>query len=166
MNLYHVYKYIFDLLNHLVQQFTCGGQVFISTARSLLLLLFHFLHGLFSSPYIFSCDVLNAIHKLQAPLCNGISTGMVLCESSSPAGLPLCHSETPAWTRPPPWMSYTRRIPRPPASVGAVTGRPAAVRRRSTDTCRLPTWMDPPTLLVCRTAAGVSGRREEVLKFF
>lgn len=72
---------------------------------------------------------------------------------SLPAGLPLCHSETPAWTRLPPWMSCIRRIPHPLALAGAVTGHPAAMRRRSTDTCHSPTWMDPPKLLVCRIAA-------------
>lgn len=83
--------------------------------------------------------------------------------ASSPAGLPLCHSETPAWTKPPPWMSCSRHIPRPPASAGEVTDRPAAARRRSTDTCRSPTWMDPPRPLFCRIAAGVSERERRDL---
>lgn len=79
--------------------------------------------------------------------------------SSLPVGLPLCRSETPAWTKLPPWTSCSRRIPRPPASAGAATDRPAAARQRSTDTCRSPTWMDLPTPLFCRTAAGVSKRK-------
>lgn len=82
--------------------------------------------------------------------------------ASSPAGLPLCHSETPAWMTPPPWMSCSRHTQRPPASAGEVTDRPAAARRRSTGTCRSPTWMDPPRLLVCRIAAGVSESERSV----
>lgn len=81
--------------------------------------------------------------------------------SSSPVDLPQCHSETLAWTRPPPWTSCTRRIPHPPVSAGAATGRPAAARRRSTDTCHSPTWTDPPRRPVCRTAAGEVRKGDE-----
>lgn len=72
--------------------------------------------------------------------------------SPSPVGLPQYRSETLAWTRLPPLMSCSRRILRPPASAGAATGRPAAARWRSMDTCRSPTWTDPPTRPFCRTA--------------
>lgn len=75
--------------------------------------------------------------------------------SSSPGGLLLCRSETLAWTRLPLWTSCSRRIPRPPAAAGAATVLRVAARWRSTDTCRSPTWMDPPRPLFCRTAAGV-----------
>lgn len=77
---------------------------------------------------------------------------------SSPVGLPRCRSGTLVWTRPPPYMSCSCRTPRPPASAAAVTGRPAADRGRSTDTCHSPTWTDPPTLLFSRKA--VKKRKE------
>lgn len=79
--------------------------------------------------------------------------GVVPQMSSSPVGLPLCHSGTPAWTMPPPWTSCSRRTPRPPASAEAAPGLPAAARRRSTGMFRSPTWTDPPTLLSYRKAA-------------
>lgn len=76
-----------------------------------------------------------------------------------PVGLLPCHSETPAWRRRPPWTRCSRRSPRPRAEAAAATGPPAAARRRSTDTCRSPTWMGPPTPLSSRTAAETEVRR-------
>lgn len=70
-----------------------------------------------------------------------------------PEGLLPCHSGTPAWRRRPPWRNCSRRSPRPRAGAAAATGPPAAARRRSTGTCRSPTWTGPPTPLSCRTAA-------------
>lgn len=84
---------------------------------------------------------------------------------SSPVGLPLCHSETPAWLTPPPWMSCSRHTPHPRASAGAATGRPAGVRERSTDTCRSPTWKDPPTRLFYRTAVKGTVKKEDAAVF-
>lgn len=129
-------------------------QVLISVAHPVILLSFLILELFELTWSETKPKLLYLTWKLEVPQCYRT----VSCTCSSPAGLPLCRSETPAWTRLPPWTSCSRRIPRPPASAGAATGRPAAVRRRSTDTCRSPTWMDPPRLLFCRIAAGVSER--------
>lgn len=80
------------------------------------------------------------------------SEGSLMRVFCSPVDLPQCHFETLAWMRLLPWTSCSHRIPHPPASAWAATGRPVAVQQRSMDTCHSPTWTDLPTPLFCRTA--------------